>query len=96
MEIYNLQAAILQLGLLFVDFQALMQYRLKNFKNNQKAEFSYFSNKKYIEPDVQNMRLINGCFRPFLAFFFANYMNIFHKTDIQMVILRCWTGLKLN
>ena len=75
MEIYNLQAAILQLGLLFVHFQALRQYRLKFFKNNQKAEFSYFSNKKYIEPDVQNMRLINGCFRPFLAFFFANYLH---------------------
>ena len=28
--------------------------------------------------------------------FFANYMNIFHKTEIQTVILRCSTSLKLN
>ena len=26
---------------------------------------------------------------PFLAIFFANYIKIFHKTEIQMVILRC-------
>ena len=24
----------------------------------------------------------------------ANYMNIFHKTKVQMVILRCYIGLK--
>ena len=28
--------------------------------------------------------------------YFSNYMNIFHKTEVQMVILRCWTGLKLT
>ena len=28
--------------------------------------------------------------------FFANYMCIFHKTEIQMVILRCLTSLNLN
>ena len=28
--------------------------------------------------------------------FFPNYMNVFHKTEIQMVILSCWTGLNLN
>ena len=28
--------------------------------------------------------------------FFANYMYIFHKTEIQMVILRCLMSLKLN
>ena len=29
---------------------------------------------------------------PFLVIC-ANYWNIFHKTEVQMVILRCWTGL---
>ena len=24
--------------------------------------------------------------------FFANYMNIFHKIEVQMVIFRCWRG----
>ena len=28
--------------------------------------------------------------------FFANYMNIFHKNEIQMVILRCIVGLDPN
>ena len=28
--------------------------------------------------------------------FFANYMNIFHKTEIQTVILRCIVGLNPN
>ena len=28
--------------------------------------------------------------------FFGNHMNIFHKTGVKTVILRCWTGLKLN
>ena len=28
--------------------------------------------------------------------FFANYMSIFHKTEVQTVILRCWTSLYLN
>ena len=28
--------------------------------------------------------------------FSAIYINIFHKTEVQMVILRCWTGLYLN
>ena len=27
---------------------------------------------------------------------FANCMNIFHKTEVQTVILRCWMGLYLN
>ena len=34
--------------------------------------------------------------RPFLAFFFANYINTFHKTEVHRVILRCWTGLNLH
>ena len=28
--------------------------------------------------------------------FFANYMSIFHKTEVQTVILRCWTVLYIN
>ena len=36
--------------------------------------------------DYQNLHLING-------HFCANHMKIFHKTEIQMVILRCWTSL---
>ena len=31
----------------------------------------------------------------FCSHFFANYMNIFHKTEVQTVILRCQMGLNL-
>ena len=33
--------------------------------------------------------------QPFLAIFFATYMIIFHKTEVQTVILRCLTRLNL-
>ena len=33
------------------------------------------------------------CFRTISSHFFANYMNIFHKTEVQTVILRYLTGL---
>ena len=50
----------------------------------------------YIESDALNLWLINGRFLTISSHFFAKYMNIFHKTEVQTVILRCWTGLKLN
>ena len=39
---------------------------------------------------------LNVRFRTISCRFFANCMNIFHKTEVQTVILRCWTGLKPN
>ena len=39
---------------------------------------------------------LNVCFTTISSHFFGNYMNIFHKTEVKTVILRCWTGLKLN
>ena len=38
----------------------------------------------------------NGHFWPFVVFFFGNYIVIFHKTEIQTVILRCSVCLNLN
>ena len=49
-----------------------------------------------IEPDAQNLLLINVRFPTISSHFFANYMNICHKPEVQTVILRCWTGLNLN
>ena len=43
----------------------------------------------YIESDVQNLRLTNGRFLTISSHFFAKYMNMFHKTEVQTVILRC-------
>ena len=50
----------------------------------------------HLEPDAQNLRLINSRFLTFSSHFSANYTSIFHKTEVQTVILRCWTGLNPN
>ena len=34
--------------------------------------------------------------QPYVVIFFAKYMFIFHKTEIQTVILRCLTSLNHN
>ena len=49
-----------------------------------------------IEGVSRNFRIINGRFKTTSGHFFANYINIFHKTKIQTVILRCKIGLNLN
>ena len=41
-------------------------------------------------------QLINSHFKTIYGHFFANYMFIFHKTEIQTVILRCLMSLNLN
>ena len=44
----------------------------------------------------QKRHLINSHFTTISGQFFANYMIIFHKTEVQTVILRCLTSLNLN
>ena len=39
-------------------------------------------------------KVLNCCFTTISDHFFANCMLTFHKTEIQMVILRCLMGLK--
>ena len=56
----------------------------------------YDEDAENVEPDAQ-MRLINKwLFSNHFRHFFAFYINTFHKTEIQTVILRCWTGLNPN
>ena len=38
---------------------------------------------------------LNGRFTTISSYFVDKYLVIFHKTDVQTVILRCWTGLYL-
>ena len=45
--------------------------------------------------DAQNLWLINGHIST-ISSHLCPYINIFHKIEVQTVILRCWTGLKLN
>ena len=40
--------------------------------------------------------LLNDCCRTLFGQFFAVCMFIFHKIEIQTVILKCWTGLLLD
>ena len=40
--------------------------------------------------------MINGRCRTISGHFFANCINIFHKTEVQTVILMCLTGQNLN
>ena len=42
------------------------------------------------------MRLTNCCFKTIFSHFFANYINVFLKTEFQTVIFRFWTGLYPN
>ena len=44
----------------------------------------------------KNLQLINGRFTTIFGHFFANCIDIFHKTEVQTVIFRCLTGLYLN
>ena len=41
----------------------------------------------------QNLHLINGPFMTISGHCCANYMKIVHWTEIQTVILRCWSSL---
>ena len=44
----------------------------------------------------KKQQLISSHFQTISSHFFANYMFIFHKTEIQTVILSCLTGLNLD
>ena len=43
-----------------------------------------------VETAHQNLRLINGRFTTLSSHFFANYMNIFHKTEVQRGLNLIW------
>ena len=49
-----------------------------------KSEFFNFGRKK-----SENLSFKNGHFMTISGYFFVNYINIFHKTEIQMIILMC-------
>ena len=51
---------------------------------------------RQLETGASNLRLINHLFTTLSSHFFGNCMNIFHETEVQTVILRCWMNLYLN
>ena len=50
----------------------------------------------FVRKNNEKFRLINGHFMTISGQFFANYIKIFHKTEVQTVILRCLLSLNLN
>ena len=50
----------------------------------------------FVRKTKENLWLINGHFMTISGHFFANYIEIFHKTEIQTVILRCLVFLNPN
>ena len=50
-----------------------------------------------LKGDSQNLRMLNtSCLKTTFGHFFANYMNIFHKAEVQAVILRYQTVINPN
>ena len=50
----------------------------------------------FVRKKKENLWLINGHFMTISGHFFANYIKIFHKTEILTVILRCLVCLNPN
>jgi hypothetical protein len=50
----------------------------------------------FVIQKAENFCLINGHLKTISGHFFANYIDVFHKTEDQTVILRCLTCLNLN
>ena len=49
----------------------------------------------FVRKKKENLWLKNGHFMTIFGHFFTNYIKIFHKTEIQTVILRCLVCLNL-
>ena len=60
----------------------------------KKKNFSFFCN--FVKKKPGNLWLKDGHFITLSGHFFVNYINVFQKTEIQMVNLRCLVGLNLN
>ena len=50
----------------------------------------------FVRKNLENLCLINDHFLTVFGHFFANFMTIFHKTEVQTVILRYLVSLNLD
>ena len=55
--------------------------------------FRFFN---FVRKKIENLQLINGHFTTIYGHFSANCNNVFHKAEVQTVILRCLVYLYLN
>ena len=67
-----------------------------NVNTYKKAYFFLHSNPKYYRLFGNEREFKNGRCRTISGHFFANCINIFHKTEVQTVILMCLMGQNLN
>ena len=65
-------------------------------KKHKKTKNTKDANVCFCTKLQKKRQLINSHFKTIYGHFFANYMFIFHKTEIQTVILRCLTIINLN
>jgi hypothetical protein len=61
-----------------------------NHKFFNKCVFQFWKKKN------ENLSFKNGHFLTICGHFYGNYIDIFYKTEIQTVILRCLVCLNLN
>ena len=88
------------------DFSINSSFMVLNFFEFQEKKLSCWLQYNYrissysflpwIEGGPQNLRQLDCSFTTISSHFFAIYINIFHKNEVQTVILRCWTGLYLD
>ena len=76
-------------------FLYLLNWNKSETWKNRKFELS-ISNFAVLKTGRQNLRQLNCSFMTISSHFSAIYIGIFHKTEVQTVILRCWIGLNLN
>ena len=64
-----------------------------NVKNKLQAPYSV----SHIVKDLFETKLKKCAYlKPISSHFFANYIIVFHKTEVQKIILRCLMGLNSN
>ena len=66
----------------------------KAMTKNTKGFISVFYH--FVKQKAENLCLINGHFRTISGHFLANYTAVYHKTENQVVILKCLPCLNLN
>ena len=77
---------------IFINF---MSYISNSNKKSQKPQGVLFD-LNHVKTDPKWMLLLNNCYDIVSGHFFAICIFIFHKTEVQTVILRCLMGLYLN
>ena len=71
-------------------------FHMERFVNLTTIGGSWYFDRALVEGVTKRSRLINCHFTTISSQISAIYINIFHKTEVQTVILRCWTVLYIN